>query len=121
MQRKKQKRAVTLIEIMIVIVLIGLIGGALTLNMRGSLDKGKEFKTEQNMGRVYDALMMEYATGSRSLQEIVEDREAVMQACPFVKNGETLLQDAWGNKLDVSVDTEHDEVVVTSPRLHPNA
>ncbi len=61
-----KKQAITLIEIMIVILLIGLIGGTLAYNMRGSLDKGKEFKTEQNKSKLYDVLMLEYAKGEKS-------------------------------------------------------
>ncbi len=64
----------TLIEIMIVILLIGMIGGALAFNMRGSMDEGKKFKTRQNIARVYDILMMEHAEGT-SLEEVVEKKE----------------------------------------------
>ena len=61
---KIKKRFITLIEIMIVILLIGLIGGALAFNMRGSIDEGKAFKSEQNISRLHDVLMMEYANGN---------------------------------------------------------
>ncbi len=115
MKVKRKKRPVTLIEIMIVILLIGLIGGALAFNMRGSMDKGRVFKTEQNIARVQDALMMEQAKGDKSLAQIVEDRDDIMRMCPFVKNGEALLKDAWGDKLEVRI--ENDELVVTSPRM----
>ncbi|MCH9626853.1 MAG: hypothetical protein S4CHLAM2_04840 [Chlamydiales bacterium] len=115
MQAKRKKRPVTLIEIMIVILLIGLIGGALAFNMRGSMDKGRVFKTEQNIGRVQDALLMEQAKGDRSLAQIVEDKREIMRKCPFVKNGEALLRDAWGNNLEVRI--EDDELVVTSTHM----
>lgn len=110
-----------MIEIMIVILLIGMIGGALAFNMRGSVDKGRAFKTEQNISRVYDALMLEYAKGEQSLDEIVNDRERILNECPFIKGGASLLRDAWGNNMSVTIDEEHDEIVITSPRLHaPN-
>jgi type II secretory pathway pseudopilin PulG len=101
--KKNRKRSVTLIEIMIVILLIGLIGGALAFNMRGSMDKGKLFKTEQNCARVYDALMMEYAKGEKSLDEIVEDKERILENSPLVKGGKKILKDAWGNDLTIVV------------------
>lgn len=117
MKGKRKKRAVTLIEIMIVILLIGLIGGALAFNMRGSMDKGRVFKTEQNISRVYDALMMEYAKGERDLSEIVQDKENILKSCPFLKDGKSLLKDAWGGDLKISIDTQSDEIVVSSPKM----
>jgi len=117
MKGKRKKRPVTLIEIMIVILLIGLIGGALAFNMRGSVDKGRVFKTEQNISRVYDALMMEYAKGENDLKQIVDNRVTVLKECPFVKDGPKLLKDAWGNDLSITIDQEADDIVVTSPKL----
>lgn len=37
---KRKKQSITLVEMMVVITLIGIIGGALAFNMRGSLQKG---------------------------------------------------------------------------------
>ncbi len=120
MKGKRKKRAVTLIEIMIVILLIGMIGGALAFNMRGSVDKGRIFKTEQNISRVYDALMFEYAKGERTLKQVVDDRENVMKECPFVKDGAKLLKDAWGNSLNVRVDEAADDLIVSSVKFENN-
>lgn len=117
MKTKRKKRAITLIEIMIVILLIGLIGGALAVNMRGSMDKGRVFKTEQNINRVYDALMMEYASVGGDLASIVERREEILNHCPFIKNGAQLLTDAWGGNLNFEIDQENDELLITSTRL----
>ena len=49
-----KKRALTLIEIMIVIFLITLITGAIGYNMKGSMDKGKEFRTKQAKAQLHD-------------------------------------------------------------------
>ncbi|MEZ5315282.1 MAG: type II secretion system protein [Chlamydiales bacterium] len=114
---KRKKQSVTLIEIMIVILLIGLIGGALAFNMRGSMDKGKMFKTEQNISRLYDALMMEYAKGERNLNQIIEDRENILRECPFVKDGLTLLKDGWGNALLIKTDKDDNDLIITSPKM----
>lgn len=107
MKKKNKKRPVTLIEIMIVILLIGLIGGALAFNMRGSVDKGKLFKTEQNCLRVYDTLMMEYAKGELTLQQIVADKTKIMEASLLVKDGVKLLKDAWGKDLEIQIDKDN--------------
>jgi type II secretory pathway pseudopilin PulG len=113
--KKNQKRPVTLIEIMIVILLIGLIGGALAFNMRGSVDKGKLFKTEQNCARVYDALMMEYAKGEKSLEQIAANPKKFLAISPLVKDGATLLKDAWGNDLTILI--EGDDLNVFSQKV----
>lgn len=116
MQRKRKKRPVTLIEIMIVILLIGLIGGALTFNMRGSLDKGRVFKTEQNKARIYDAIMLEYAKGENTLEQLTKNPTEVLKNCPFIKEGEKLLKDGWGEPFSISVDGT-DDVKIVSQKL----
>lgn len=115
MAKKRKKRAVTLIEIMIVILLIGLIGGALAYNMRGSLDQGKAFKTEQNIARAYDILMMKYAEGT-DLDAILEDPKTILNQSPLVKNGDQLLRDGWG--VDMTCTRDGDEIVITSNKLN---
>lgn len=111
----KRKRAVTLIEIMIVILLIGLIGGALAFNMRGSLDQGKVFKTEQTQNRVYDILMLEAVKGDLTLEEIAKDWQTIVSQSPLVKKGTDMTRDAWHKPMKVTL--VDDEIVVTSPGL----
>ena len=43
---KKSKKAMTLLEVMIVIFIIGIISSVIGYNMKGSLEKAKAFKTE---------------------------------------------------------------------------
>ncbi len=102
MKQKKKKRAVTLIEIMIVIMLIGLIGGALAFNMRGSVDKGKIFKTEQNIARVYDALMMASVSGDFDIDNFNDETilEALKQSV-LIKDADKVLLDGWGQRLNI--------------------
>lgn len=114
MKKKRKKQAVTLIEIMIVILLIGLIGGALAYNMRGSMDKGKAFKTEQNITRIYDILMMEQATTGKDLPEIVADAAGILDKSPLVKDGHNLLRDGWGGVITPTV--ENDDITFSSTK-----
>ncbi len=102
---KKKKRFVTLIEIMIVILLIGIIGGALAFNMRGSLDHGRKFKTEQNAKRVHDILEMEYAKGLKPGSEIAADWEKLVCESPLA-NGSKTIVDAQGKKFTVAFDND---------------
>lgn len=110
-----KKRAVTLIEIMIVILLIGLIGGALAFNMRGSLDQGKVFKTEQTQTRIHDILMLEAARGDASLEEIAQNWKTIVSDSPLIKQGSDFTRDAWHRALEVKV--VDDEIIVQSPGL----
>lgn len=111
---KRKKRSVTLIEIMIVILLIGLIGGALAYNMRGSLDKGKAFKTEQNFARIQDILMLEYAKSDKTLQDIVREAPAIIKQSKLVKKPDDLLKDGWNGQINISI--KDDDIVTESNR-----
>lgn len=113
MKHQKKKRAVTLIEIMIVILLIGLIGGALAFNMRGSVDKGKIFKSEQNAARVYDALMMASASGDFNLDDCNNPAKVkeVLEKSALVKDANKVILDGWGRLLIIT--KEGDDLNVT--------
>jgi competence protein ComGC len=56
---KRKKRSITLMEIMIVILLIGLISSVVGYNMKGSLDKGKAFKSKQGAVKIKEILEFE--------------------------------------------------------------
>jgi prepilin-type N-terminal cleavage/methylation domain-containing protein len=112
MKKKRIKRAVTLIEIMIVILLIGLIGGALAYNMRGSLEEGKKFKTKEIISRVEDILLLRYAEGDLTPRELTTNWRDIVKASPLVK-GEQFIKDAWGKELIVKMDKEENLKVVS--------
>ena len=91
------KRHLTLIEIMIVIVLIGLISGVVAYNMRGSLDKGKIFKTEAGAAQVYNILNLAVAEGT-SPEEVAANWKAIVEHSMLAKNPSQLILDGWGNE-----------------------
>ncbi len=70
-----KKRAITLLEIMIVIFLIALIGGVVGFNMKGSMDKGKAFKTSQAISRVKEILYLVASEQNLNLDEVVKNKE----------------------------------------------
>ncbi len=117
MHKKRHKRSITLVEMMVVITLIGIIGGALAFNMRGSIQKGKVFQTEQKCARVYDILMMEYATGNMSLEEIISRKDSIILSAAWNRDGKKLLEDAWGNELIVSLNERGDDILVYSKKI----
>jgi len=114
--KKKKKRSITLIEIMIVILLIGIIGGTLAFNMRGSMDQGRAFKSEQNMLRIHDILMLEMASSGRDLAEIVANWEENVKNSPMVKDGSEICKDGWNKLFEVKV-IDDDDLQITSAKL----
>lgn len=113
----KKKRAFTLLEIMIVIFLIGLIGSILGYSMKGSMDKGRAFKTEQSILRLQDILELEIARGLLTVDQILADPETALLNSGVVKDVKSLLKDGWGGTYTFGVD-DNGEIKVTSDALH---
>lgn len=110
---KKKKRFVTLIEIMIVILLIGIIGGVLAFNMKGSLDKGREFKTKQNKQRIEDILNLELATSDKSSDKILNEWSTIVKNSPLSAGEQTT---KTGNNALFVVTFEKDAFIATPPK-----
>ena len=70
----RKKRAITLLEIMIVILLIGLIGGVVSYNLKGTLDKGKAFASKEGAKKLEDILNLEIQQGTSTSDKIAQDR-----------------------------------------------
>lgn len=113
---RKQKKAFTLLEIMIVILLIGLIGSVIGYNMKGSLDEGRAFKTKQAIVQIKDILELELAKNdSLTISQIVAEPEKYLALSGLVKNPDKMLMDGWGAKLVISAD--NDTIKITSTNL----
>ena len=74
MNKQRKKRSLTLLEIMIVIFLIGLIGSVIGYNVKGSLDEGRAFRSEQGACQIRDILLLEVAKGY-PLDQVLQDKE----------------------------------------------
>ncbi len=109
----KKKRSVTLIELLIVILLIGIIGGALAFNMKGSLDKGKVFKTEEGIRMIKDILELEMANTGKSIAEVtaIDMWKNIVLASPLAGRPEELVKDGWGNSYQLSIKDEQIEII----------
>ncbi|MBS0624722.1 MAG: type II secretion system protein [Verrucomicrobia bacterium] len=112
---KKRKRALTLLEIMIVIALITLISGVISYNMRGTLDKGRAFKTERAIDQLRDMLQLCQAENIK-----VSDDKATLKAAlnklGLAKDVDKLLTDGWGQPLVVQISDQGD-IAITSAKL----
>ncbi len=117
MKLKRKKRALTLIEIMIVIVLIGLIGSVVGVNMKGSLDEGKAFKTRQAKEQIADILMLEVARGA-PMEKVIKEPKKYLADSGLVKKPDDFVKDGWGVPFDIREDEDiPGNIVVDSARL----
>lgn len=112
MLKKKKRHAITLLEIMIVIFLIGLIGSVIGYNVKGSLEEGKAFRSEQGIAKLKDILLMEAANGV-SLDEIIDNPKHYLKRTGLVADADKLLKDGWGQPYVITQEGEYD-ITVTS-------
>jgi type II secretory pathway pseudopilin PulG len=98
----RRKSPLTIIEIMIVIFIISIVGGVMSHNMKGSLVKGRAFKTETASREAYDILSLELASGT-TLEEIVADPDKVLMGSGLVKSTKKLLKDGWGDDFKILI------------------
>jgi general secretion pathway protein G len=114
--KRRKKRSLTLLEIMIVIVLIGLIGSVIGVNMKGSLDEGRAFKTRQAAEQVQDILMLEVARGV-DIQDVVDKREKYLANSGLVKDPKKFLIDGWNQPFEVKINPSTQTIIVRSEKL----
>ena len=98
----KKRYAMTLMEIMIVIFIITTIVGVLGVNMKGSMEKGKAFKSVQGGRQIYEVLTMELAQGNCDEKEVRDHPETVLANSGLVRKAEQLLKDGWGKPYEIT-------------------
>lgn len=98
---KLKKRAITLIEIMIVMFLIAIITAAVAINITGSLDEGKAFKTRTNIEKLENILNLMVADDPSVQSTISSDWVERIQKSPLVADPKSLMKDGWGYTYDV--------------------
>ena len=122
----RKKRAITLLEIMIVILLIGLIGGVVSYNLKGTLEKGKAFASDEGARKLEDILNLEIQQGTKTALEIARDKsddratvkECVLNSGLISKQQVTkFLKDGWGEFFSIHKVGGENQVTVTSLKL----
>lgn len=93
----KKKYTMTLLEIMIVIFIIGIIGSVIGYNMRGSLDKGKAFKTKEGINKLYEIVQLEEAQGYQIGELTPDNIKALLTRSGLARKPDDLMKDGWGN------------------------
>lgn len=115
-KNRSRKRAFTLLEIMIVIFLIGLIGSVIGVNMKGNMEKGKVFKTEQAMVQIEDVLTLLLAENEITPEQIKADFVECLKKSNLVKSAETLSKDGWNEQFIVTINKKQ-EIRVKSEKF----
>jgi general secretion pathway protein G len=103
-KKRVKKSAMTLIEIMIVMFLIASITGVLAYNYKGSLEKGKKFKTEMAMQKLHTILDLAVAEDPNLLDSIESNWEEIVKSSPLVNDKRSLIYDGWNKKYQVRFD-----------------
>lgn len=116
MKKKRNKYALSLLEIMVVIFIIGIIGAVIGVNMKGSLEQGKAFKTEKGSKQVCDILDLELAKDPTILKETSTHKEVIgiLKRSGLPHDAGKLMEDGWGAPYVVRYDAENQEFKVTS-------
>jgi general secretion pathway protein G len=110
MKTSYARRAVTLIEIIIVMILIATITGALAMSYKGTLEKGYAFKTEQGMRKIEAILNIYYAEHPEDMASCSTlDWKKIVLDSPLIRPNDTgALYDGWG--VQYAVKMEPDQV-----------
>jgi type II secretory pathway pseudopilin PulG len=111
-----KKKAFTLMEIIIVIFLITLITGAIGYSMKGTLDKGKAFRTRQGIEQLRDLLLMCLAEGEKG-DEILKNPVEKLKQYGLAKNPEELVKDGWGKKFLITMNRGKNDFQIVSESL----
>lgn len=110
----RKKRHITLLEIMVVILLIGIITSVVGYNVKGSLEKGKVFKTKQAKQQIEDLLTLETAKGT-NIDEVVKNYKKYLSDSGMAKDVDKMAVDGWGAPFEVT--QKNGKIVVTSKNL----
>lgn len=113
---KRKKRALTLLEIMIVIFLITLITGAIGYNMKGTLDRGRAFRTEQASEQLHDLLLICLEEGVKG-EELANAPSSFLKKYNLAKNSDKLVLDGWGEKFIIKFNKNQNDFKITSNNL----
>ena len=104
-QNQWKKKAVTLIEMIVVMLLIAMITGALAYNYNASLNEGKAFKTKEAISRIKTILALELAENP---ERDVSDWKQIVTESPLGGKGDSLMRDGWGGEFQVSLENTDD-------------
>lgn len=115
---KRKKRSLTLLEIMVVIFIIGIIGTVIGVNMKGSLEEGKAFKSEKGSKQIYEILTLEISKGNLDPMEMnLSEVHNLIRHSGFAADLDKLLVDGWGRPYQIMRTEDGDDLRVCSQKF----
>ena len=106
----------TLLEVMVVIFIITLITGVVGYNLKGSMDKGRAFKTEQGIAQLHDLLLISVAEG-KDINEVAKEPERFLKLLGLAKNPGEMVVDGWKSAYKIEVINNETDFKITSEKL----
>jgi general secretion pathway protein G len=109
-KKKRVRRwAITLIEMIIVMILITTITGAIAYNYRESLNEGRAFKTKEGISRIETIVMLHLAEHTEDIANCSSvNWTAVVGDHPLVRGQRDFMRDGWGVPYDIRVERASD-------------
>jgi general secretion pathway protein G len=119
---KNKQQGFTLIEVMVVIVIIGMIGGAVVQNVMGNLEKANLSKAVQDINGLETSLTMykmdnyQYPSTEQGLEALVEETDIEPLPRRFTSGGyiPRLPNDPWGNPYQLLNPGENGDIDIFS-------
>lgn len=113
---KQKKRNITLMELMVVMVIIGIISTVIGRGISGSLEKGRKFKTEHSRKQLEEILLLQVALGECKLEDLKDKSivEAQLKKSGLVAKVDDLLKDGWGDPYIIEVPEGLNEIQIIS-------
>lgn len=116
----KKKRPITLLEVMIVIFLIALIGSVVGYNMKGSMDKGRTFKTKQAAEKLKQIVLLEIDNADFPIDEIdATNARILVKNSGLVSNADDVMRDGWKEEFKIHYVKKGQELIITSDHYPP--
>lgn len=101
---------------MIVIFLITLITGTIGYSMRGTLDKGRAFRSEQAKEQLHDLLLICLADGFNP-DEIIKSPAESLKKLGLAKDPEKLVLDGWKEPFVITLNRNKSDFTISSKSL----
>lgn len=99
---------------MIVVLLIGIISSVIGYNVKGSLNKGKAFKTQMAQKQMRDILYIAVSEGHK-IEEVVKNHKKYLIDSGLVKSVESIIKDGWGEFFIIKSDKN--KILIKSKKL----
>ena len=97
------RKALSLIEIMICLVILSMVGVVLVRNVKSSLNEARAFRSVEGAKHIVRVLEMSTTSSTKSGEKIAENWEQQVLSSPFGLKKD-IFNDGWGNKYEVSYD-----------------